>query len=186
METYRSIRSFGSAAVSVQAGNKVSIVVLCRFALAQQQDVYQLILCWVQPCFVFAGEQFENDGRFKLAKSMILDMFRGRLVESINLKVRCSHCLRLTTMCRPVSCSGVCLGAGVGPRHLCCGSRHAASLQDVRHPAEKVRHAGVVYACLWCSAGRLCGRAKMFKTCCAAHRYPRWSWSRWDPHWICR
>lgn len=40
VETYRSIRSFGSAAVSVQAGNKVSIVVLCRFALAQQQDVY--------------------------------------------------------------------------------------------------------------------------------------------------
>ena len=44
-------------------------------------------MCRTQPCFVFAGEQFENDGSFKLAKGMILDMFRGRLIESINLKV---------------------------------------------------------------------------------------------------
>ena len=36
---------------------------------------------------VFAGEQFENDADFKLAKSMLLDMFRGRVVEKINLKV---------------------------------------------------------------------------------------------------
>ena len=48
-------------------------------------------MCRAQPCFVFAGEQFENDARFRLAKSMILDMFRGRLIESINLKVRCSR-----------------------------------------------------------------------------------------------
>ncbi len=41
----------------------------------------------VQPCMVFAGEQFENDPDFKLAKSMLLDMFRGRLVEKVNLKV---------------------------------------------------------------------------------------------------
>ena len=40
-----------------------------------------------QPCMVFAGEQFENDADFKLAKSMLLDMFRGRVVEKINLKV---------------------------------------------------------------------------------------------------
>ena len=42
----------------------------------------------VQPCMVFAGEQFENDPDFKLAKSMLLDMFRGRVVEKINLKVQ--------------------------------------------------------------------------------------------------
>ena len=41
----------------------------------------------LQPCMVFAGEQFENDADFKLAKSMLLDMFRGRVVEKINLKV---------------------------------------------------------------------------------------------------
>ena len=36
---------------------------------------------------MFAGEQFENDADFRLAKSMLLDMFRGRLVDNINLKV---------------------------------------------------------------------------------------------------
>ncbi len=40
-----------------------------------------------QPCMVFAGEQFENNADFKLAKSILLDMFRGRVVEKINLKV---------------------------------------------------------------------------------------------------
>ena len=40
-----------------------------------------------QPCMIFAGEQFENNADFKLAKSMLLDMFRGRVVEKINLKV---------------------------------------------------------------------------------------------------
>ncbi len=37
---------------------------------------------------VFAGEQFENEPDFKLAKSMLLDMFRGRVVDKINLKVQ--------------------------------------------------------------------------------------------------
>jgi hypothetical protein len=41
----------------------------------------------VQPCFAFVGEQFESDADFRLAKSMLLDLFRGRLVENINLKV---------------------------------------------------------------------------------------------------
>lgn len=45
-------------------------------------------LACLQPCMVFAGEQFENDPDFKLAKSMLLDMFRGRVVEKINLKVQ--------------------------------------------------------------------------------------------------
>ena len=42
---------------------------------------------WTQPCFAFVGEQFESDPDFRLAKSMLLDLFRGRLVENINLKV---------------------------------------------------------------------------------------------------
>ena len=42
----------------------------------------------MQPCFVFTGEQFESDPDFKLARNMLLDFFRGRVVESINLKVR--------------------------------------------------------------------------------------------------
>lgn len=45
-------------------------------------------MCVMQPCMVFAGEQFENDADFKLAKSILLDMFRGRVVEKINLKVQ--------------------------------------------------------------------------------------------------
>ncbi|EIE24419.1 Brix-domain-containing protein [Coccomyxa subellipsoidea C-169] len=60
VDKYRAIREFAAAAASVQAGNK--------------------------PCFAFVGEQFESDPDFRLAKSMLLDLFRGRLVESINLK----------------------------------------------------------------------------------------------------
>eukprot|EP00884_Botryococcus_braunii_P016801 jgi/Botrbrau1/3804/Bobra.0183s0036.1 len=51
---------FGNAASAVQAGNK--------------------------PCFLFAGDVFERDPEFVLAKSLLLDLFRGRLVRSINLK----------------------------------------------------------------------------------------------------
>ena len=41
-----------------------------------------------QPCFVFVGEQFDNVPEFRLAKSLLLDVFRGRVVDGINLKVR--------------------------------------------------------------------------------------------------
>ena len=40
-----------------------------------------------QPAFVFAGHQFDADPQLRLCKSMLLDLFRGRIVESINLKV---------------------------------------------------------------------------------------------------
>lgn len=60
VDKYRGIREFAAAAASVQAGNK--------------------------PCFAFVGEQFESDLDFRQAKSMLLDLFRGRLVENINLK----------------------------------------------------------------------------------------------------
>lgn len=46
----------------------------------------------VQPAFVFAGDQFESDPELKLAKSMLLDFFRGRTVEHINLKARSHGC----------------------------------------------------------------------------------------------
>lgn len=38
-----------------------------------------------QPCMVFVGEQFESAPPFKLARSMLLDFFRGQQVASINL-----------------------------------------------------------------------------------------------------
>ncbi len=41
----------------------------------------------LQPAFVFAGEQFDSDPQLRLCKSMLLDLFRGRIVENINLKV---------------------------------------------------------------------------------------------------
>ncbi|KAK9824979.1 hypothetical protein WJX81_002634 [Elliptochloris bilobata] len=60
VEKFRPLKAFGAAGTAVQAGNK--------------------------PCFVFVGEQFDNVPEFKLAKSLLLDMFRGRLVDGINLK----------------------------------------------------------------------------------------------------
>lgn len=37
---------------------------------------------------MFVGEQFDNVPEFRLAKSLLLDLFRGRVVDGINLKVR--------------------------------------------------------------------------------------------------
>lgn len=45
----------------------------------------------MQPAFVFAGDAFETDPELKLAKSMLLDFFRGRTVEHINLKASSEH-----------------------------------------------------------------------------------------------
>eukprot|EP00958_Prasinococcus_capsulatus_P000051 scaffold1_cov402-Prasinococcus_capsulatus_cf.AAC.51 len=39
-----------------------------------------------KPCIVFAGDAFENKEDFRLAKSVILDLLRGREVSLINLK----------------------------------------------------------------------------------------------------
>ena len=39
----------------------------------------------LQPCFVFAGEQFEHDPDFRQAKSVLLDLLRGRVVDGFNL-----------------------------------------------------------------------------------------------------
>ena len=47
--------------------------------------------CCLQPAFVFAGHQFDADPQLRLCKSMLLDLFRGRIVEGINLKVSTMH-----------------------------------------------------------------------------------------------
>ncbi|WIA12819.1 hypothetical protein OEZ85_006448 [Tetradesmus obliquus] len=38
-----------------------------------------------KPAILFAGERFDSEPDFKLAKSMLLDMFRGQQVEQVNL-----------------------------------------------------------------------------------------------------
>jgi hypothetical protein len=40
--------------------------------------------CWLllQPAILFVGERFDSDQDFKLAKSMLLDMFRGQQVRA--------------------------------------------------------------------------------------------------------
>lgn len=39
----------------------------------------------MQPCFLFVGEAFEREARFKLAKSLLLDLFRGEEVAEVAL-----------------------------------------------------------------------------------------------------
>lgn len=37
-------------------------------------------MCVVQPAVLFVGDRFESEPDFKLAKSMLLDIFRGKQV----------------------------------------------------------------------------------------------------------
>lgn len=60
VQRYASVQSFGGGAALAQLGNK--------------------------PCFVFVGDVFEADPAMRQVKSLLLDYFRGRQVESINLK----------------------------------------------------------------------------------------------------
>ena len=39
----------------------------------------------LQPCIIFVGEQFERVPGLKLARSLLLDVFRGEQVDKINL-----------------------------------------------------------------------------------------------------
>jgi hypothetical protein len=39
-----------------------------------------LLFCMLQPAILFVGERFDSEPDFKLAKSMLLDMFRGQQV----------------------------------------------------------------------------------------------------------
>lgn len=56
---YRSVQSFGGGAAQAQLGNK--------------------------PSFVFVGDVFETDPAMRQVKSLLLDYFRGRQVDTINL-----------------------------------------------------------------------------------------------------
>lgn len=38
-----------------------------------------------QPCIIFVGEKFESVPALKLARSLLLDMFRGEQIEKVNL-----------------------------------------------------------------------------------------------------
>ena len=76
-----------------------------------------------KPCFAFAGEEFENDADFKQLKSVLLDSFRGRVVESINLKG-----VDRVIMCTPAPSSGQ--GEGAKKRVL------------LRHYAIKLKKSG--------------------------------------------
>lgn len=60
VERYRGLQDFAARAAAVQAGNK--------------------------PCFIFAGQPFEMSPKHKLAKNVLLDLFRGQQVDNINLK----------------------------------------------------------------------------------------------------
>ena len=51
----------------------------------------------MQPCLIFAGESFEFNPEHKQAKSLLLDLFRGRLVEGLNLMVPFSHPYLITS-----------------------------------------------------------------------------------------
>ncbi|GIL86717.1 hypothetical protein Vretimale_19811 [Volvox reticuliferus] len=59
VEELKAIRDFGAAGTRAQLGNK--------------------------PCIVFVGEKFESVPAMALAKSLLLDMFRGEPVDKINL-----------------------------------------------------------------------------------------------------
>jgi ribosome production factor 2 len=59
VEAFKPIKSFGGKA-DFQVGNK--------------------------PCFVFAGQEFDTQPAYGMVKSMLLDMFRGKVVDSVNLK----------------------------------------------------------------------------------------------------
>jgi hypothetical protein len=53
------------------------------------------LCCCQQPAVLFVGDRFENDADFKLAKSMLLDMFRGKQVCTSTLGNRVSRNLEV-------------------------------------------------------------------------------------------
>ena len=116
---------------------------------------------------MFVGEQFDNVPEFRLAKSLLLDLFRGRVVDGINLKVRnsmpavrrfCRPCrslsILLCVLCNnsllPAPAQGLSgVLAGHHQRHICDGPGQSHSAAAVRHLAEEVWHEGA-------PAARLC------------------------------
>jgi ribosome production factor 2 len=82
---YRPIRDFKAAAMA-QLGNK--------------------------PCFVFVGEAFENDGGMRQIRSLMLDFFRGRQVDAVNL-AGLDRVVFVTY--EPAAAAGAAAGAGAAP-----------------------------------------------------------------------
>ena len=56
------------------------------FGSGSEEDGKQTLVFSPKPSFAFAGEEFENDEEYKQFKSIMLDSFRGRIVDTINLK----------------------------------------------------------------------------------------------------
>jgi hypothetical protein len=69
----------------------------------------------LQPAILFVGERFDSDQDFKLAKSMLLDMFRGQQVRSD------IDCFSVCFITADATCC--CYSAGCTPSSLL---RHAA------------------------------------------------------------
>ena len=57
-----------------------------KLTSSQHQSI-SIVLAVLQPCFIFVGEGFENNPELRMAKSLLLDFFRGRQIDAINLKV---------------------------------------------------------------------------------------------------
>ena len=55
--------------------------------VAGQHESLSILLATLQPCFIFVGEGFESNPELRMAKSLLLDFFRGRQIDAINLKV---------------------------------------------------------------------------------------------------
>jgi hypothetical protein len=60
------------------AGSVADIADVAHPALRASSALLRMLL--LQPAILFVGERFDSDQDFKLAKSMLLDMFRGQQV----------------------------------------------------------------------------------------------------------
>ena len=99
----------------------------------------------LQPCFVFIGEGFDNNPELRMAKSLLLDFFRGRQIDAINLKVGSVLALALGLLC-PISC---CVSAQATQEPADCGCEAAvpAMANYASCPAE-----GVTVCSYWLAA----------------------------------
>ena len=90
----------------------------------------------LQPCMLFAGSVFESSPAHRLAKSVLLDTFRGRVVDSIDLKARlhsvCACALTSRLLCSSAQQAACCLQYRA-VCHECMPL--ATSLCCKRHPA---------------------------------------------------
>jgi ribosome production factor 2 len=88
VEGFKSIQAFGNAGTGAGLGKKVSK--LCKHfahtlaAAGWSQTAHTSLLCpCVQPCILFVGERFESQENMKMARSLLLDIFRGQPVSAV-------------------------------------------------------------------------------------------------------